>query len=91
MPNLAQDHVKLEVVTEVWAWVQGSWGTIALLVGYLPIILSLYKTRLELDKVRLEIAKLQVEVAQRESRIERVGLVDIAKYAPKSSAFEDIR
>ena len=75
----------------IWAWAQGSWGTIALLAGYIPMLVSLYKTRLELHKVRLEIAKLQAEVAQRDSRIEQVSLADIAKYAPKSSAFDDIQ
>lgn len=76
---------------EVWTWAQGSWGTVVLLAGYIPVIISLYKTRLDLRKVRLEIAKLQAEIAQRDSRIERVSLTDIAKYAPKSSAFDDVR
>jgi hypothetical protein len=38
----------------------------------------------------LEIADLQAKVAERESRREKVTMADIAKYAPKSSAFDDL-
>jgi hypothetical protein len=77
-------------VVELWTWVQSSWGTLVLLTGYIPLALGLYKSRLELRKIKLEIAELQAKVAERESRIEKVSLADIAKYAPKSSVFDDI-
>lgn len=66
------------------------WGTIALFAGYVPLMFWLYKSRLELRKIKLEIAELQAKVAERDSRVERVSMADIAKYAPKSAAFDDI-
>lgn len=77
-------------VVELWTWVQTSWGTLVLLAGYIPLAIGLYKSHLELRKIKLEIAELQARIAERESRIEKVSLADIAKYAPKSSAFDDI-
>jgi len=73
-----------------WTWVQSSWGTLVLLAGYIPLAFGLYKSRLELRKIKLEIVELQAKVAERESRIEKVSLSDIAKYAPKSSVFDDV-
>ncbi len=75
---------------ELWAWVQPWWGTLALIGGYVPLAFWFYKSRLELRKIKLEIAELQAKVTERESRIEKVSLADIARYAPKSSAFDDI-
>jgi hypothetical protein len=77
-------------VETVWPWLQQHWGTLVLLAGYLPLAFGLYKARLELRKLTLEIADLQAKVAERESRIEKVTMADIAKYAPKSSAFDDL-
>jgi hypothetical protein len=72
-------------------WVQAWWGTIALLAGYVPVLFWLYQSRLELRKIKLEIAELQAKVAERDRRIEKVSLADIAKYAPKSAVFDDIK
>lgn len=77
-------------VVEVWTWVQSSWGTLMLLAGYIPLALGLYKSRLELRKIKLEIAELQAKVTERESRIEKVSMADIAKYAPRGSAFDEV-
>ena len=77
-------------VAAVWTWVQQHWGTLVLIAGYLPLAFGLYKARLELRKLTLEIAELQAKVVERESRIEKVTMADIAKYAPRSSAFDDI-
>jgi hypothetical protein len=77
-------------VVAVWTWVQNHWGTLVLVAGYLPFIFELYKSRLELHKIKLEIAELQAKVAERESRIEKVSMADITKYAPRGSAFDDI-
>jgi hypothetical protein len=77
-------------VGAVWTWVQKYWGTLVLLAGYLPLVFGLYKSRLELHKIKLEIAELQAKVTERESRIEKVSMADIAKYAPRGSAFDDV-
>jgi hypothetical protein len=77
-------------VVEVWMWVQSSWGTLVLLAGYIPLAFGLYKSRLELRKIKLEVVELQAKVTERESRIEKVSMADIAKYAPRSSAFDDV-
>lgn len=77
-------------MAELWAWVQASWGTVALLAGYIPVGFWLYQSRLDLRKIKLEIVELQAKIAERESRIEKVSMADIAKYAPKSSAFDDV-
>jgi hypothetical protein len=77
-------------VVVVWTWVQNHWGTLVLVAGYLPLVFELYKSRLELHKIKLEIAELQAKVTERESRIEKVSMADIAKYAPRGSAFDDI-
>ncbi len=74
----------------VWTWVQNHWATLVLVAGYLPLIFELYKSRLELRKIKLEIADLQAKMDERERRIEKVSLADIAKYAPRGSAFDDI-
>lgn len=74
----------------VWTWVQNYWGTLVLLAGYLPLVFGLYKSRLELRKIRLEIAELQAKVTERESRIEKVSMADITKYAPRGSTFDDV-
>jgi len=77
-------------VEVVWTWMQNHWGTLVLVAGYLPLVFELYKSRLELHKIKLEIAELQAKVTERESRIEKVSMADITKYAPRSSAFDDI-
>lgn len=77
-------------VVELWTWVQSSWGTLVLVAGYLPLAFGLYKSRLELRKIKLEIAELQAKVAERESRIEKVNMADIVKYAPRGSVFDNI-
>jgi hypothetical protein len=74
----------------MWTWVQSHWGILVLVAGYLPLIFELYKSRLELRKIKLEIAELQAKVTERESRIEKVSMADIAKYAPRGSTFDDI-